>query len=244
MDATESTPLRVDLGRFYRPVCVGLTLLFAAYGLFILWTLVTAPWFVTFGTDRAIYVTATERWLAGGPFYYPEQLAGPYHLRVGHVLYPPVALWFFVPASFLPPLLWWAIPLTIVGAVIVHHRPAPWAWPLIAACLGFQWSVMLLATGNPTLWLSAAVALATLRGGWAVAVLAKPTLFPFALVGIRRRWWWLALGLFVLACLPFGAMWLDWWTAVTNAYGWRVGLLYSLGDVPWLLAPVIARAAS
>jgi hypothetical protein len=38
-------------------------------------------------------------------------------------------------------------------------------------------------------------------------------------------------------------MWVDWFHAVTNAYGWRVGPLYSLGDVPWLLAPVIARLA-
>jgi hypothetical protein len=39
-------------------------------------------------------------------------------------------------------------------------------------------------------------------------------------------------------------MWLDWFHAVTNAYGWRAGPLYSLGDVPWLLAPVIAAYAS
>jgi len=135
------------------------------------------------------------------------------------------------------------VPLAIVAAVIAHHRPRSWAWPLIAACISFHWSVMLAWTGNPTIWLAAAVALATLRGGWAVAVLAKPTLLPFALVGIRRRSWWLALGVAAVVALPFGAMWLDWIDAVRNAYGWRVGPLYSLGDVPWLLAPVIAWRA-
>jgi hypothetical protein len=103
---------------------------------------------------------------------------------------------------------------------------------------------MLLYTGNPTIWLSAAVALGTVWGWPAVAVALKPTLLPFALVGVKRRSWWLVAGLGVLVSIPFWGMWLDWFHAVTNAYGWRVGPLYSLGDVPWLLAPVIAWRAS
>jgi hypothetical protein len=146
--------------------------------------------------------------------------------------------------SFLPAILWWLIPLAIVGAVIAWHRPAPWAWPLIAACLGFQWSVMLAYTGNPTIWLAAAVALGTVWGWPAVAVALKPTLLPFVLIGVKRRSWWLVAGLGVLVSIPFWGMWVDWFHAVTNAYGWRVGPLYSLGDVPWLLAPVIAAYAS
>jgi hypothetical protein len=51
-------------------------------------------------------------------------------------------------------------------------------------------------------------------------------------------------GLGVLVSIPFWGMWLDWFHAVTNATGRGAGPLYSLGDVPWLLAPVIAAYAS
>jgi hypothetical protein len=232
------------LVKWYRPLAVGLSALFAAYGLFVLAILVTQS--ATFGppgSDREIYVGAAQRWLGGGPYFYPEQLAGRYELEVGHVLYPPPSLLAFAVLSFLPAVLWWLIPIAIVGAVIVYHRPAPWAWPLIAACLGFQWSIMLLYTGNPTIWLSAAVALGTVWGWPAVAVALKPTLLPFAFIGVRRRSWWLVAGLGLVVSIPFWGMWLDWFHAVTNAYGWRVGPLYSLGDVPWLLAPVVAWRA-
>jgi hypothetical protein len=230
--------------RWARPLALGLTLLFAAYGAFVWYTLSTSVAVLAGpGSDREIYVGAAQRWLAGGPYFYPEQLAGRYELAVGHVLYPPPALLAFAVLSVLPAVLWWLIPVGIVGAVIVYQRPAWWAWPLIAACLGFQWSVMLLYTGNPTIWLAAAVALGTVWGWPAVAVFLKPTLLPFALLGIRRRSWWLAAALGLAVSIPFGAMWLDWIHAVTNAYGWRVGPLYSLGDVPWLAAPVIAGAA-
>jgi hypothetical protein len=88
---------------------------------------------------------------------------------------------------------------------------------------------MLLYTGNPTIWLSAAVALGTVWGWPAVAVALKPTLLPFAFIGVRRRSWWLVAGLGLVVSIPFWGMWLDWFHAVTNAYGWRVGPLYSLG---------------
>jgi hypothetical protein len=271
------------LVKWYRPLAVGLSALFVAYGLFVLALLVSQPAFGPPGSDREIYVGAAQRWLGGGPYFYPEQLAGRYELATGHVLYPPPALLAFAVLSFLPAILWWLIPLAIVGAVIAWHRPAPWAWPLIAACLGFQWSVMLAYTGNPTIWLAAAVALGTLWHPVYVFVLIKPTLLPFALLGaVRARriarpmdvhplgvrqgvdseerprepfgvhaWsvqpdlaWWIAAAIGLAVSIPFWGMWVDWFHAVTNAYGWRVGPLYSLGDVPWLLAPVIAAYAS
>lgn len=232
--------------RWRRPLAVGLTVLFAGYGAFVLVTILGSPEFRSLlGVDREIYVGATQRWLDGEPFYYQDQVAGPYELLTGHVLYPPVALWFFVPASLLPPVLWWAVPLTVLVVVTIYHRPAVWSWPALAACIAFQWSLMLLVAGNPVVWLSAAVAAGTIRGGWAVAVLAKPSLVPFALVGARRRWWWASLLIFALACLPFGvAMWADWYQVIENARGDRVSVLYSLGDVPWLLAPIVAWMGS
>jgi hypothetical protein len=231
------------VSRWYRPVALGLSALFIAYGVFVLAILVTQPEFGAPGSDRAIYVGAAQRWLGGGSYFYPEQLAGRYELLNGHVLYPPPALLVFAVLSALPTVLWWAIPLAVIAAVIWHHRPAPWAWPLIAACVGFQWSVMLVWTGNPTLWVAAAVALGTVWGWPAVAVFLKPTLVPFALIGAKRRSWWLVAALCLAVSIPFGAMWIDWLHAVLNAYGWRVGPLYSLGDVPWLAAPAIAGIA-
>lgn len=239
---TKTRPLAragVESGRWYRPLAVGLTALAVVFGLFVAAQLVGEP----VGTDRETYVGAAQRWLAGGPFYYPFQLAGPYEIATGVVLYPPIALYLFVPLSFLPAVAWWAVPLGILAAVIRHHRPAAWAWPLIAACLGFQWSVMILWTGNPTIWVAAFVALGTLGGPWALAVVAKPTLAPFVLVGARRRSWWIGAVVLALLALPFGSMWPDWFNAVTDIYGWRVGPLYSLGDVPLVAAPVIAWLA-
>jgi hypothetical protein len=58
------------------------------------------------------------------PVLLPEQLAGRYELATGHVLYPPPALLAFAVLSVLPAILWWLIPLGIVGAVIAWHRPA------------------------------------------------------------------------------------------------------------------------
>ncbi len=39
--------------------------------------------------DYALYIGATQRWLAGGSFYLPSQLAGPHPLEWGLILYPP-----------------------------------------------------------------------------------------------------------------------------------------------------------
>ena len=75
------------------------------------------------------------------------------------------------------------------------------------------------------------------RGGAPFALL-KPSLFPFALFGIRERSWWLGLALFVVLCLPFGSMWLDWLTTVVNSRGG--GLLYSALEAPMLAIPLVA----
>jgi hypothetical protein len=80
------------LVKWYRPAAVGLSALFVAYGLFVLATLASHPEYATPGSDREIYVGAAQRWLGGGPYFYPEQLAGRYELATGHVLYPPPAL--------------------------------------------------------------------------------------------------------------------------------------------------------
>lgn len=233
----------VNLGRWYRPLAVGLTAFMLAWGALVVWTILHNPAFGPPGSDRLTYVNATQRWLTTGQFYDPRQLAGPYPIWDRAILYPPIALALFVPLSALPAVVWWAIPIAILAAVIWRHRPAPWAWPVIAACLCFPLTLVLTYTGNPGLWIAAGVALGTLWGWPALAVALKPTLAPFVLVGIRRRSWWIVAALGALLALAFGSLWIDWWHAATNVYGWRVGPLYSSGDVPLLAAPVVAWIA-
>jgi hypothetical protein len=188
-------------------------------------------------TDYEIYMTATRRWLEGGPFYYPEQLVGPYHIEIGHVLYPPVALLLFVPFTFLPPVLWWAVPIGITAWVIWRLRPGPLAWPIMALC---WWgpTQMHFISGNPGLWILAALSLAMLYRWPAVLILLKPSLAPFALWGIRDRRWWLGLVAGGVVSLLFLPMWFDWLRAVLNGKGG--GLLYSWQVIPMFLIPIVA----
>ncbi len=71
-----------------------------------------------------------------------------------------------------------------------------------------------------------------------VLVLIKPSLFPFAFFGSNRRTWWVALGLFALACVPFGSLWIDWTHSLVNSEGG--GLAYSALEIPMLALPVVA----
>src|SRR5450759_88660 len=50
------------------------------------------------GVDYRLYMDAARRWLDGGGFYLPFQVAGPYPVLLGDVMYPPNALFLFVPA--------------------------------------------------------------------------------------------------------------------------------------------------
>jgi len=230
--------------RWSDPLAVGLTALLAAIAAFLLWTLLTDPMYrSSLGNDREIYAAAVARWNEGQPFYLPEQLAGAYEIQTGHVLYPPIAIPAFELIMAIPPVLYWAIPLAGIVAVITIHRPARWAWPLIAACCAYPWTPMLLIAGNPSLWITAAVAAGTVFGWPAILVVIKPSLFPFAVFGIRHRSWWLAAAGAICVAAAFGAMWIDWVHVVLNASGWRAGPLYSFGDAPMLAIPLVAWLA-
>ena len=194
------------------------------------------------GVDVGLYRDAADRWLAGGPFYEPRQLAGPYEVAHGDILYPPVGLWLFVPFAVLPDipalLLWWGIPAVVGAWAIVRMRPRPAAWILIALCLAWPTTPLKIWTGNPVIWSALAMAVATAWRGGAPFALLKPSLFPFALFGIRRRSWWVGLAAFVLLSLPFGTLWLDWLTTLVNARGG--GILYSVLEAPMLALPLAA----
>jgi hypothetical protein len=203
-----------------------------------------APLDQPFAKDVQLYLDAAARWLTGGPFYEPRQLAGPYEVAHGDILYPPVGLWLFGPAALLPqPLafaLWWGIPAAITVWAIRRVDPRPAVWPLMALCLAWPTTPLKVWTGNPVIWCIAAMAVAIVWRGGAPFALLKPSLLPFALFGIRRRSWWVGLVAFVILCLPFGAMWGDWLTTVVAARG--AGPLYSALEAPMLALPLVAWA--
>ena len=176
--------------------------------------LVPHPLEQPFGVDFRLYQDATARWLAAGPFYEPYQLAGPYPISAGDILYPPVALWLFVPFAVdggpvldaIQAIIWWALPLGVVAAAVAALRPRPLAWPLIAFCLVNPTTLLKIWTGNPVIWSMAAMALAVVGTSRFAApfVLLKPSLAPFALFGIRRRSWWLGAAVFAPCACPSG----------------------------------------
>ena len=67
----------------------------------------------------------------------------------------------------------------------------------------------------------------------------KPSILPFALIGIRTRGWWITAGILVVATLPLIPLIPDWLRAVVDARG-PEGWLYSVKDLPLLMVPVIA----
>jgi hypothetical protein len=218
---------------------------FAVPILFVL--LVPHPLEQRIGVDYELYRDVASRWLAGGSYFEPYQLAGPYEIRPGDVLYPPVELWLFVPFAAVSnvawpvaSVLWWLVPGAIVVACVMALRPRPLVWPLIALCLSNPTTLLKIWTGNPVIWSMAAMALAVVGSSRFAApfVLLKPSLAPFALFGIRHRSWWAGAAALAVLSIPFGPLWLDWVASVVNSRGG--GLLYSALEVPILALPLAA----
>jgi hypothetical protein len=196
---------------------------------------------VAIGMDYRIYQDRTIDWLAGDGFYRERQLTGqPYVIQNGDSLYPPTMLYLLVPFALgAPAVLCWLIPLALIALALVRLRPPTWTWPFMAFVLLLPRTTLVLVLGNPSMWLIAAAFLGVAWGWPAALVLLKPTLAPLALIGARRRAWWVALAALVLVSLPFGLMWLDYATALLDAQNGR-GLEYTLGEWPLMLAPLAA----
>jgi len=108
---------------------------------------------------------------------------------------------------------------------------------LIAAGLAYPQTVSQVIYGNTNMWVVAAIA-AGARWGWpSVLVLLKPSFAPFALVGARSRRWWAALALLALVSVPFGAMWVDYATAMRNS---SLSWTYALVALPLMFVPLVA----
>lgn len=210
------------------------------------WFLATSSGFVLppMGTDLTTLRDAGARWLASQPFYLPYQLAVPYTPMdwPQPIMYPPPVAPFFALFSVLPGLLWWVIPLGVALAIVVHHRPRPLAWGVIALLIIWPaTAITILYAGNATMWTVMLVALATIRPGWAPLILLKPTLGPFALWGIRHRSWWISLGVLTAFSLLFVGMLPDYIRAMQHLDS---SPLYSLWNVPVMLVPIVAWLGS
>ena len=228
-----------------RAVAVLATVLVAALGVAYLAEAVPEWLSVNmFGVDFRIVESAADRWLHGGGFYLPYQLAGTYvhgeHLGTDSpILYPPTLLLLLFPFTVLPAALWWFVPMTVTAWVVSSHRPRPLVWPVLMYLLVFPMSLWEIATGNPLMWFTMALALGT-RFGWPAAlVILKPTLAPFARVGVHRRTWWMAMGVVAALSLLFLPMWPDYLRVATNMESGR-GVLFSLNQFPMMMIPLIA----
>jgi hypothetical protein len=195
---------------------------------------------VTLGMDYGIYMDRTRDWLAGNGFYTAQQLAGPYQLDQGTppALYPPVLLYLTVPFTFLPAVLWWALPIGIIGIALWRLRPPVETWPILALLLLYPRTWVMLVYGNPSMWAFAAL-VAGLVWTWPAPLVAiKVTLGPFALVRIRRRSWWITAGVALALSLPFALMWPEYVTAISNARN-GYGLEYLVGEWPIAIVLVV-----
>lgn len=221
------------------PIAVALAIVIGALGVaFFIAAGNEVGWTRVWFNDLQVYRDATARLLAGDGWYLQRQLGGPYQIQFGDVLYPPATAWFFMPWLVLPAWTFSAVPLGIVAWFVGTARPAAWTWPVMALCLVFPVTLVYIAYANPTIWIAAFVALG-LRFAWpGVLVLLKPSLAPFALIGIRSRGWWIGMVLLGLASLPFLAQTLDYPRILLDSRG--SSLLYSGTSVPILALPIVA----
>ncbi len=192
--------------------------------------------------DYEYYRAVGERFVQDGSYYLPRQLSGPYVVALMQdVLYPPIALWLFVPFTVLPAFVWWAIPVAVTGYVLWTLRPAPWTWCVMLLLVAWPRAIGAYLFGNTDMWAVAAVA-AGIRWGWPVVLLAiKPIFAPFALIGIRRRSWWVAAAVLAVVSIPMFPLWLDYVRSTRNM---TIDLDYSLGSVPLMFVPIVAWIGS
>jgi hypothetical protein len=238
IDHVPVSPLRVRLARVATLTVLGLAILAIVVQLFVGFAFLNwgaSDW----GGDFRGYLDASQGWLNGNGFYLSRQLQGPYETQLGDVLYPPTTLYVFIPFLFLPAQSWWILAIVPLIYVIWSWRPALWAVALMLACLAYPNLANMYFRGSPVIVIAALVA-AALRWHWPGAlILLKPSVLPFALIGIRTRGWWVTAGLLVILTLPLLALIPDWLQAVIDSRGYG-GLLYGGRDLPLLMVPVLA----
>ncbi|MGZ8528419.1 MAG: hypothetical protein ACXWWR_06445, partial [Candidatus Limnocylindrales bacterium] len=190
------------------------------------------------GSDHTFYRSVGQRWLDSGVYYLPRQLSGPYVVQPDvDMLYPPLGLLLFVPLVWLPFPLWWIVPGVIVALTLWRLRPALWTWPIMAALFAWPRGVSNLIYGNSDMWIATVICGGLLIAWPAVLVLVKPSVLPFAFIGIRHRSWWIGACLLALLSLFMLPLWGEFAVAIRNS---DAEWYYSLDDMPPLFIPVIA----
>jgi len=233
----------VERRRHLRPLWVGLTvviLALAAYETVLLYGVIDGQ--DAIGTDLDYYRFVAQRYVDTGVWFTDRQLNGPYVVQTQvDNLYPPHALYLFVPFLILPDILWWILPLGVIGYVVWWCRPVVWMWPILALIVLFPKTPGQILFGNTDMWVAAAIA-GGVRWAWpSVFVTFKPSLVFFALIGIRARSWWIAAGVLALASLPLLPLWLDYPTATRNS---NATFWYSFGNLPFFVLPIVAFLGS
>ena len=198
------------------------------------------------GVDFRLFSELGRRWSESGSMYQEYQPAGPYPFDraagtndVGDApgLYPPIAGPAFALARLLGPVVWWAVPIGVLIYAFTQWRPAAWTWPLFALTTLWPSTAAPFLTGSTTMLVAAGVAGGLLWGWPALVIVFKPTFAPFAVVGIRRRSFWVGLVLLVVLSLAMLGEWAIYLSAMRNVTG--AGLLYSIADLPLVLVPII-----
>lgn len=236
------TPKNSSTARQRRDRLIGFALIVVAFmlgGTIVASTIGRPP--VVFGSDLDLYLNATRSYLAGSGFYPAYEIAGPFPVVDGVVLYPPSTIPLFVPFLILPRLLWWLIPLGVAAHTVMWWRPSMLAWGVIAVLAAYPQSSGLVVHGNPAMWAMMAMALASRRRWMSAFALLKPSLLPFALWGIRDRRWWFVVGTAAVLSLAMVAAWRDYLAVLGNV---QSSFFYSLGDIPLVAIPVVARLGS
>jgi hypothetical protein len=226
-----------------RPVWFGLTavlLALAAVEAVVLFRIIDEQDAV--GVDLEYFLFVAQRWLDTGVYYTADQLAGPFQVETLVTnLYPPHALYLFVPFTVLPALLWWAVPLAVIAYVVCWCRPAMWSWPILALIVLFPKTLNQVIYGNTDMWIAAFIA-GGVRWAWpATLVTIKPSLLFFAVIGIRSRSWWVAAGILALLSLPLIGLWLQYPTVMLNS---SARFWYSFGNLPFFVLPLVAWMGS
>jgi hypothetical protein len=194
------------------------------------------------GVDFRFYRDVALRWLTDGTFYLPHQLSERYEVTtLVDVIYPPSALLLFLPFVVVPAPLWWLIPTGVLGYVIWSWRPALWSVPVMLVLLMWVQAFGAWLWGNTDMWMAASIA-AGLRWGWpAAVVLLKPSIVPFALIGVRRPSFWLVvIAGAAVSVILFWPLWLQYVQAMRNMV---LRPDYSLGSVTLLMLPIVAWSA-
>jgi hypothetical protein len=222
-----------------RALSAGLTIGILAATPLMWW--VTAQALQPLGGDFHGYQTAVERFLATGSPYAEWQLSGPYGFADAArepFLHPPTMLLLAVPFHFVPAILWYAIPIAVVVGTVAWWRPAWWSWPVLAALLFWPRTATAVVTGNSDLWVSAGVALWPFLGWTAAVAYLKPSVLPVAILGLRRRSFWIATAATVVFGVVTLPLWFEWITALRNFD--QLPLTYSLLSLPVISLPLIA----